>query len=160
MSTEKDPLEKQARNLVTGSSILSISLHRSFSQKSTEIERNFDKWEFYATIAGVYYGVAGLAVEVLPDRNRYDSLNAAIHEGLDVWNRDGRRALSDCSRVVNGELLAVQHADPETRARTAAASLGCWVLANVLSRKLSENEFDVAAQIGSMIIIQLDKWWS
>ena len=83
MSSEKDPLEEQARNLVTASSILSISLHRSFSQKSTEIERNFDKWEFFVTIAGVYYGVAGLAVKVLPGLNRYDSLNAVIQEGLD-----------------------------------------------------------------------------
>lgn len=57
---QEDPLEKQARNLVSACSILSMSLHRLFSEKSEAIERTFDNWEFFVTVAGVYYGLAGL----------------------------------------------------------------------------------------------------
>ena len=73
MSIGRDPLEKKARDLVTASSILSISLYRVFEQKNVGIERNFDNWEFFGTVAGVLLWHRWVLRLQCLDRNRYDS---------------------------------------------------------------------------------------
>ena len=146
-------LSDQAGRLVSAAEIAAVSMYVPLSERFPAI-RQFapDEWDFFACIAGVFFGI--LYLNEVPDPV---PLRAMIRVALDQKDRQAADALADCSAFVKRASQRMKAGDDPDL--IVADAVGMWVLWNLLRRAPGYEETAPARAIGGMLQTGFAGWW-
>ena len=150
-----DPLEDQARRLVSAANILAVSTFVPFIDKYAFLKQcDPNDWDFFATAAAIHVAIASLIRSVSPERFKllYLTITPEIHN----WNRQGEDAILDCQRFIK-RTLDTQPTGAESVLPTDA--LGMWIIWNLLRRAPTYEEAQASHSIGRALATSLHDWW-
>jgi hypothetical protein len=109
-----------------------------------------EEWDFFATIASVHVTLNRLNGEVAAER--FKVLYPIVAEHVRKLDNQGEAALVDCQKFV-------MRSYDKDNADHNIATLGLWVLWNVLRRQPTREEMNAAPGIGRILAEPFLGWW-
>lgn len=106
-----------------------IGLYVPFTEKFTTLEISPDDWDFFVTV-GMVYGIVTHSRAAHPGERTFEK---AVFTELHGMSSDGLRALQDCRQFVDDRI------GPEAKWDDMVATVGLWVLWNLLKRAPAED---------------------
>lgn len=139
-----------------------ISLQSDVAEEFNSIRAlDSEDWNFFVTVAHVYCALAWLVPKVSAER--YSVLCSIVNTELNAWNRNGQRALEDCTNFVNRtaqRLVSDEGHKQRTEDKFAYTdALGMWVLWNLYGRKTSYEKARPARAIGGVAFTSMASYW-
>ena len=148
---KNDPLEKKADDLGVFRRIIATQMFIPVIEQFKFLERTKpEEWDFVATIASVHVALNRLNAEVSADR--FKRLYPIVLAQVQKLDRLGEAALVDCQKFV---MRSHDKDNPDH----SIATLGLWVLWNVLRRQPTREEMNAAPGIGRVLAEPFFGWW-
>jgi hypothetical protein len=148
---KRDPLEEKADNLVPFCRIMATQMFIPVIEQFKFVGHSKpEDWDFFATVASVHVALNGLTAKV--GAERFKSLYPIIAEHVRKLDKQGEAALEDCQKFV-------MRSYDKNNADHNIATLGLWVLWNVLRRQPTREEMNAAPGIGHVLAEPFLGWW-
>jgi hypothetical protein len=158
MTTQNDPLLKQAGCLVEVAQINAIALYQSARNDFLFLQdMNVNHWESILTIAGVFVAANQLK-NLLLNEQRKQILMKRIAERFVQWEPGyAIRGFEDCKSFferafdsLSGHNLRFVESD----------AVGSWIVLNILGRPAnSEEEWKLVRTVGASVTENFFNWW-
>jgi hypothetical protein len=148
---KSDPLEKKADDLVAFCRIMATQMFIPVIERFKFLEHTKpEEWDFFATIASAHVALNELRSNVSPERFKH--LYSIVAEHVCKLDKQGEAALADCQKFV-------MRSYNKDNADHNIATLGLWVLWNVLRRQPTREEMNAAPGIGRVLAEPFLGWW-
>ena len=159
MTTQNDPLLKQANYLVEVAQINSIALFQSARKDFLFLQDvNVKHWESILTIAGVFMAANRLK-HLRLNEQREQILMKRIVERLAQWEPGyAIRGFEDCKSFFE---RAFDSLSGHNLRFVASDAVGSWIVLNILGRPAnSEEEWKLVRTVGASVIKTFSNWWA
>jgi hypothetical protein len=158
MTTQNDPLLKQADCLAEVAQINSIALYQSARKEFLFLQDvNVKHWDSILTIAGVFMAANRLK-NLRLNEQREQILMKRIAERLAQWEPGyAIRGFEDCKSFFERAFDSLS--DHKLRF-VASDAVGSWVVLNILGRPAnSEEEWKLVRTVGVSVTQNFFNWW-
>jgi hypothetical protein len=152
---DPDPLEDQAKALVSAANILAVSTFTPVIDQYAFLKKvNPQDWDFFAAAASIQVAITNLTHSV--STARFKLLYTIIGMELCKWNRQGEGAIFDCQRFVKRTLEAKIAGGQKI---LPVDAMGMWVIWSLLQRTPTYEEGQASHGIGKALADPLHDWW-
>jgi hypothetical protein len=158
MTTQNDPLLKQADCLVEVAQINAIALYQSARNDFLFLQdMNVNHWESILTIAGIFMAANRLK-NLRLNEQREQILMKRITERLTQWEPGyAIRGFEDCKSFFE---RAYDSLTGHNLRFVASDAVGSWIVLNILGRPAnSEEEWKLVRMVGASVIKTFSNWW-
>jgi hypothetical protein len=158
MTTQTDPLLKQADYLVEVAQINSIALFQSARKDFLFLQDvNVKHWDSILTIAGVFMAANRLK-NLRLNEQREQILMKRIVERLAQWEPGyAIRGFEDCKSFFE---RAFDSLSGHNLRFVASDAVGSWIVLNILGRPAnSEEEWKLVRTVGAGVTQNFSNWW-
>jgi hypothetical protein len=158
MTTQNDPLLKQADCSVEVAQINSIALYQSARKDFLFLQDvNVKHWDSILTIAGVFMAANRLK-NLRLNEQREQILMKRIAERLAQWEPGyAIRGFEDCKSFFE---RAFDSLSDHNLRFVASDALGSWIVLNILGRPAnSEEEWKLVRTVGASVTQNFLNWW-
>jgi hypothetical protein len=157
MTTQNDPLLKQADCLVEIAQINAIALYQSARKEFSFLDVNVKHWESILTIAGIFMAANRLK-NLRLNEQREQMLMEKIAERLAQWEPSyAIRGFEDCRSFFERAFDALSGHNLRF---VASDAVGSWIVLNILGRPAnSEEEWKLVRTVGASVTQNFFSWW-
>jgi len=142
----------RARELVGTAKMMAIGSNTTYCKKFPILGPvPTDKWDFFATVAAVWS--ASTMIEYHVPKSERTEVERAIEDGLREWHPSGLAAMEDLSKFV------ARSCEGKSGGDLIPASVGMWMLWNLLGHAPTDVEYPIAGVLGRMFCEEFAVYW-
>lgn len=157
--SKRDPLEQQAKNLVSVAKVNATSLFLPLLEKYPILrDVDVEQFDFFVTIAGVFMASSVLNCSKI-EESREDKLMEIVADELLKFDSDGIRAFEDCKVFYESEYDRLSALGHESKF-LASDSVGKWIIWNIFGQApQTQDECELVRATGAMVVHAFFNWW-